>query len=523
MNYGIVVALAALFPLATAHARAVALPTPTPTPTPTPVSAVKQSVATANPTPAATPTPLSTVKQSGAVVTAAPAPPKALQTTAPATNQKAPPGVSKTTAPAGVAPRPAPTPAFVSPSAGSAMVGNTPAYSPSQLDFGEVWDGDMTRKTLRLTTTAAGYVTVQIPKGPFRVAEFREMGAAQLPSKNNPANKSTANVVPIQPVKNRITYLDGQSGPFQWSMAPGVDIQIDIAFQPHFNLMSEIAGQKSATMKVTGPGPKLDWAFAVPLRGMFDGLKLTAQIVPDPRELYAVTGDPNTWIKVRVIGLDRSVTGTLRGEGTLPPGISVVPTQVTVPAKQTVAAVLPINYGTFPGDMVPRTIHLVFDDGSQKSTAQIQFTALPRSVQLDSGPRVDCGIAKAELTITLWAPDPVRSIDDHGQPTRVAQPHSTLLDFEFRGRNLDLIDRRRVWIDAEVDGVGIFADGFTLYEHDATETIVKKSNRLSASLDYEAWARLLGGQAQFGCQLSEQGSSPKVLNLKWAPGDLHVP
>src|SRR5262249_186461 len=266
-----------------------------------------------------TPTPLSTVKQSGAVVTATPTPPKALQT-----------------APAGVAARPTPTPAAAPPSVGSIALSNSPVHSPDQFDFAEVWDADVAKKTFYITANASGVITVNIPAGPFHVSEYREMGEAKGTSKNTGMAKGP--IVPIQPVKVRYQYPDGGTGPLQWKLEPGTDVQIDVVFQPHFKFGSEMAGQKTSIMKVTGPGPKLNWTLAVPLRGMFDGLKLQAQIVPVTGDVYAVRGDPKTWISVKLFGVERNVTGTLRSEGPMPPGVSVVPTQVTVAAKQTVNA-----------------------------------------------------------------------------------------------------------------------------------------------------------------------------------------
>src|SRR5262249_49192334 len=80
--------------------------------------------------------------------------------------------------------RPAPNPAAAMAVAQPAVpTMNTPQHAPDQLDFGQVLDGKSATRTLSLTTNAPGYVTVNIPPGPFRVSEFREM--AQNPSKIN--------------------------------------------------------------------------------------------------------------------------------------------------------------------------------------------------------------------------------------------------------------------------------------------------------------------------------------------------
>src|SRR5215475_11646431 len=120
------------------------------------------------------------------------------------------------------------TPVSIAPPPGSAgPTMNTPQHSPDQLDFGQVLDGKSATRTLSLTTNAPGYVSVTLPPGPFRVAEFREMGTTQNPSKINNGQLPLAGAV-----RSRIKYQEGQNGPFQWSMAPNTDMQIDVVFTP---------------------------------------------------------------------------------------------------------------------------------------------------------------------------------------------------------------------------------------------------------------------------------------------------
>ena len=77
---------------------------------------------------------------------------------------------------------------------------NTPQHAPEQLDFGQVLDGKSATRTLSLTTNAPGYVTVNIPPGPFRVAEFREMAQTQNPSKINNGQFPAAGAVRSTPL-----------------------------------------------------------------------------------------------------------------------------------------------------------------------------------------------------------------------------------------------------------------------------------------------------------------------------------
>jgi len=176
--------------------------------------------------------------------------------------------------------RPAPGPAAqgaasapAAPSAGlptsSAAVLNTPQHAPDQLDFGSVADGAPVTRTFTLLTNAAGYVSVTIPPGPFRVSEFRELGPLTAGAKNLPPQSQPA---AVSGVRSRIRYQEGQSGPYQWSMAPNTQMQVDIvcAAKSH---AAQIAGLRLETMNVTGPGPHGNWVITIPLRATVVGLK----------------------------------------------------------------------------------------------------------------------------------------------------------------------------------------------------------------------------------------------------------
>jgi hypothetical protein len=427
-----------------------------------------------------------------------------------------------------------PTPASVG---GAALVLNIPVHSPDNFDFGEVWDGDMTRKTFHLTTTAAGYVTVQIPNGPFRVAEFREMGAVQAPSKN-PGSKSPVNLGPIQPVKSRITYQDGQSGPFQWSLAPGTDIQIDVAFQPHFNLFTEAAGQKSASMKVTGPGMHGNWTLSVPLLGMFDGLKLSATMAPETKEILAITGEKYVPLNVTLYGLDTPVTGTIRAGSQVPPGVSVMPKSVNVGAKAKLAVTVWLSLGTInaPKDRSPQPLELVFDDGKKTSKAMFQFIGLPGSRTFSSGERNDCVVSHLRLTLTLQAPMHnkitggfyIANLDD-----ATGDPGTGTYDVQMsmpKGLSLDGYMVGSFMLFAETSGVRVLDQNYWPTYETQNGTEIKKTGPVSGGHGPKQWMQILDGQARFGCQLSrymnhDPNKIPEVLcgpnyectKIKWAP------
>lgn len=418
---------------------------------------------------------------------------------------------------------------------GAAPVLNAPVYSPNQFDFGEVWDGDLTRKTLYLTTNASGYVTVQLPSGPYRVVEFREMGPVQSPQSKNPGSKSP-NLGPIQPVKTKITYQDGQSGPFQWSLGPGVDIQIVIGFQPHFNLMSEIAGQKSATMKVTGPGPHGNWLLSIPIVGMFDGLKLSATMAPENKEILAIAGEKYVPLNLTLFGLDTPVSGTVRAGSQVPPGVSVISKAVKVGAKEKLPVTVWLSLGNISADRNPRPLELLFDDGKKTSKALFQFIGLPGSRTFTSGERNDCVVSHLRLTLTLEAPMHnkitggfyIASLDD-----ATGDPGTGTYDVQMsmsKGLSLDGYMVGSFMLFAETGGVRVLDQNYWPTYETQNGTEIKKTGPVSAGHGPRQWMQILDGQARFGCQLSrymnhDPNKIPEVLcgpnyectKIKWAP------
>ncbi len=158
----------------------------------------------------------------------------------------------------------------VTPAVNTLFTVNIPQHSPDQLDFGTVANGSTSRKTFSLTTLASGYVTLSLPAGAFRVAEFREIAPLQGGSKNGGAHPAAD----AGSIRSRIKYQQGQNGPFQWSMAPNMEIQVDLVFAPILK-RGETPGPRSATMKVGGPGPRGNWSLAIPLTGVLSNLVVT--------------------------------------------------------------------------------------------------------------------------------------------------------------------------------------------------------------------------------------------------------
>jgi hypothetical protein len=389
------------------------------------------------------------------------------------------------------------------PPLGSAPISNTPIHAPDQFDFGEVWDGDLVKKTFSLTANGSGTIHMELPAGPFRVAEIREMGP--MGGSKNPGGQS-----PMlgQAAKNRVKFSENQPGPYTYNLGPGGEIQVDVYFQPHFKFGSEMAGQKNATLKVTGPGPKFNWTLSIPLRGMFDGLKLSATIYPQPKELYAFAGDKVLPVNLTLYGLDNDITGTVKLGDNPPPGVSLTPKSLPVLAKQKNMYTTWLSLSNFQVDGTARPLELIFDDGSKKSKSVVQLIGLPNSRTFSSGNLTDCGIGDLHLTVSIRAPqhtavdqrDYIPDLDAHtGIPGSLKYQMQGSLNFVVKDYLMSSL-----WLVVESDGIPIFNHGFDFREH---ADHVTETQDLGLDLPVETWKRVLNGQARVGCQLSAYWTS----------------
>jgi hypothetical protein len=177
-----------------------------------------------------------------------------------------PPGV----APASPALHPPATPA--SPTREQAPITNVhtilalPAHSPDQLDFGAVWSGQVSRRTFVLTTNSSWPVTALLSPGPFWIVELRIMDTG------GPLVGGVRFVA--RQVKKRVTFQPGRSMVQSPGVAPGTEIQLDIVFEPRFDISRMTAGPKSATMSVRGRGLNGAWLLPIPMHAMFNGLQV---------------------------------------------------------------------------------------------------------------------------------------------------------------------------------------------------------------------------------------------------------
>ena len=176
------------------------------------------------------------------------------------------------------APSPTPAPPKLNPGVAPAPISMGLQYSPAQLDFGALWDGQSAKRTLSLTAPAAGQITLSFPGGGmFWLAEYREMGPVTGGSKNPPT--SPMNNSFQRQLKTRTTYQVGTPvSPFlQWNVSAGSEVQIDVVFKPVSHPNGSVGvvepGVKSIIMGLSGPGMVQPWSIHVTARGMFNGSK----------------------------------------------------------------------------------------------------------------------------------------------------------------------------------------------------------------------------------------------------------
>jgi hypothetical protein len=319
---------------------------------------------------------------------------------------------------------PTPTPSSLSsrttkPAAIQALL-DVPVHSPQQLDFPAVWNGQSSRRTFGLSTTGAGAVSAQIPAGPFRIVEFRLMSGPPAPAGSAVVRMAGA----ARQVEFRQTYAAGQPAPAQWNVGANQDVEIDVVFEPKFDLFSMTAGPKTAAMKVAGPGPKQAWSLSVPMQGMFNGIHIGAIFTVDDKEVQAVSGTARVDVQVRLIGVDTPLKGTVHGQN-VPAGVTVGSVPVSVNAAQTVTAKVPVSFAwnALPPDGKNRDVQLVFDVPGHASTASFSVVPVPGTVDA-GGQRSDCGIGWLGWSAIIFA-------DGH-------------LLFSLSGNNQDFVNNRDV-------------------------------------------------------------------------------
>jgi hypothetical protein len=405
-------------------------------------------------------------------------------------------------APAGAAPLPPPPKASTpstsradaptappSPTTSNAVAALGPWHSADQLDFGEIWEGQTTRRTLSLKATGAGAITAAVPGAPFRISEMRVMGVGGSVGGGGPNKMGMTSPAAIRTVRVRQT-----SAPWSINANTDEEVQIDVIFEPKFNLFSMAAGQKTTTLKVNGPSPKGNWALSIAGRGMFDGLRVGGTMTIDEKESMVVQGNATFELTANVTATDKVLQGTIHG-GSLPAGVSAasVPVSVAPGTTSKVKIPLQINWGSLPTNGSVQNGELVLDSPQGNSKASFAIEGVPTSVS--SGfDRSDCGIQRLGTLVQLY-------------PTgRVV--------LSLSGSNFDIANNRHpiavVYVGKKPVAWGTISlpfsiKGSTDYHQWDSSVLNYNFNSRMTPADYLAAAR---GEISWTCGLIEQNPAP---------------
>jgi hypothetical protein len=267
---------------------------------------------------------------------------------------------------------PTPTPTHRAGFGVAPSVVNLPVHSPDRLDFPALWNGEDAVRTLSLTSNGKGFLSAGIPKGPFHILEYRELGRAI----RSPSGQRTGH-----DVTKRLRYDPNDSRTLGWETEPDLAIEIDVIFNPKFDLASITAGDKTAALSLQGPGPMGAWQLAIPLHGVFHGVKLSATILVKDREPVIVRPAEALDVAVDVISPGSPYSGALRS-GSLPAGVTVDPAPVSVEAGKTLSTRVRVRASAaVPADGAPREVGLVLDGSAAK--AGLALVVVPDHVVID--------------------------------------------------------------------------------------------------------------------------------------------
>ncbi len=327
---------------------------------------------------------------------------------------------------------PTPTPTH-KPGGVAPTVVNIPTHSPDRLEFGAVWDGEKQVRTFDVTSNGKGYLVAEIPKGPFHIVEYREFG---LPIRSRDGQKVGKNL------KIRIPYGDNESRTISWQIDPDVEVQIDVAFNPKFDLASMTAGEKTWTLKVSGPGPYAAWQLGIPLHGVFHGLR-GGVLLRAGGDVDVVEPDTSFRKTVTLVGApDRAITGVLHASVDYPPVVVGYVTAndvtVTVPAGKTIEATITFQLRDYwHGGAWNRGgahMKLDFTAGGATSTDTFQYQAWPSTFQVDTWNPRDCGPAGPMTAFIRFTSDGYITFQAWWNIEGFTKDPATAVHFQFLAR-----------------------------------------------------------------------------------------
>lgn len=213
-------------------------------------------------------------------------------------------------------------------------------HAPANVIFPEAWDKQTVTAVLRVTSNTDGPLTAALgPNSPFVIQSLTIFDGLIVPDRGGQ--------MAMRKVASKVI-----RAPWTIITNAGQDVEVRLAFAPHFDLFTFAAGTYKDTLTVAGtfwnPGDPKEpsWSLKVPVSGKFNGLALDVVVLADDWHPEVVTDPiyspsvPQAFPLVfHLINTRDAVTGTLSAEG-LPAGVTAQAMNVAVGKGQSKAVTL---------------------------------------------------------------------------------------------------------------------------------------------------------------------------------------
>jgi hypothetical protein len=366
-----------------------------------------------------------------------------------------------------------------------------PDHSPAKLDFGAVWDGESSTRTLTFKAVAAGTIRAAIANAPFSVKAMRIMGVGAS------GGGASASMGQVGAAMVRNVRVSQTSAPWEVNANSGEEVQVDVLFAPKFDLFTMGAGPKASSLVIKGPGLHLGWSMPVPTAGTFYGKRIGVTFVALASNIPVLTTDKEVSIPLRLFGNGTAATGLIRSK-TLPPGTSLPPKSVALGANQTLDVTMSLLNNGVQADGESRTLEIAFDYGNGSSSAATTIVGLPITLSRQTTMRTDCGVQKAHFLMGF----------DVKQDRSGATAH-----YQLAAYNSDMFAARHAWGEWVINGKSIAeVVGTTEIGMDKMAMV---TNPFPITMTMEGYAEVVRGPLMVGCQGSDRAAQPTNLNPKW--------
>lgn len=231
-------------------------------------------------------------------------------------------------------------------------------FSPQQVDFGIIWDGQAPRAEIRIVVPRDGGIALSIEQNrPFRIVKASTASGLMKLIRTTPTR---AILVEQEPTDSRT------QPPWNFDARAGQDLWVVIEFAPHVALFGgDSAGLYQTALNVNG----YNWTATVPLIGYFNGIKIGVIPMLDSHDVHVINPfhyNPNQCAvqipqSLKLLNASQSPQAVLVEPANFPGNFSMPPVSVTVPPGGTQQVVLPI------------TLHCLNDMGSRNFELPIKI------------------------------------------------------------------------------------------------------------------------------------------------------